>query len=182
MSIFYFTYGSDERFPYQGGWTEVEAPTLKDACDLFRLVHPWRDPTVPIGNYSDVYTEEEFRETDMPLYGNRGAYCHERIALNVEVPGNQRKTSPGQWKKWALEMSLLDAVCDSSANILEGNLAMSGSILLDSGIEDVARKLGLPVEAEPDEDENGPFAFLVARMGGVEILQVDDGYVPEDGA
>ena len=181
MATFYFTYGSDERFPYQGGWTEVEAPTLKEACDLFRLVHPRRDPTVPIGNYSDVYTEEEFRETGMPLEGNRGACCHERIALNVEVPGSQRNTSPGNRKAEPPEMPLLEAVRDTSASVLESGLAMSGNILLDSGIEDVARKLGLPVETEPDEDENGPFAFNVIRLGGVEALQIDDEYIPEDG-
>ena len=93
------------------------------------------------------------------------------------------KTSPeanGGEITEAMELSLLDTVCDSSANILEGNLAMSGTILLDSGIEDVARKLGLPVETEPDEDENGPFAFKVIRLGGVEALQIDDEYVPEE--
>ena len=118
----------------------------------------------------------------MPIEGNRGAFCHERIALMVEVPGNQRSVSSEKWKVKPPEMPLLETMRDSSARVLESSLTMSGNILLDSGIEDVARKLGLPVETEPDKDENGPFAFLVARMGGVEVLQVDDGYIPEDDA
>ena len=36
------------------------------------------------------------------------------------------------------------------------------------------------MEKEPAEDENGPFTFLVAWMGGVEILQIDDESVPEE--
>ena len=59
--------------------------------------------------------------------------------------------------------------------------AKKGSVLLDSGIEKFADIHDLPVEIEPDEDENGPFAFKAVRLyGGMEVLQVDDEYVPEE--
>ena len=55
-----------------------------------------------------------------------------------------------------------------------------GSVLLDSGIEKFADIHGLPVETEPAEDGNGPFAFKAVRLyGGMEVLQVDDECVPD---
>ena len=59
--------------------------------------------------------------------------------------------------------------------------AKNGSVLLSSGIEKFADIHGLPVEIEPDEDENGPFAFKTVRLdGGIKVLQVDDERLPEE--
>lgn len=46
MKIFY-TFGSDDRFPFCGGWVEVAAPSMKEALpgqnagdpELLRLLH-----------------------------------------------------------------------------------------------------------------------------------------------
>ena len=176
MATFYFTYGSDERFPYQGGWTEVEAPTLKDACGLFRLVHPRRDPTVPIGNYSDVYTEEEFQKTDMSLYGNRGTHCHERISIMREphegVGGRLMQGSQTTFIR-LLEL-LMDMARTNPENIILSDLRVSGSVLLNDGVEKLSRALALPsTQYETGADEKGPLWFTIGRVNDVEIIQVD---------
>ena len=76
VKVFY-TFGSDDRFPFCGGWVEVAAPTMKEAHALFREHYPDREPGIL--NCSDYYTEEQFKESDMPLTGNRGAFCHCRL-------------------------------------------------------------------------------------------------------
>ena len=86
MATFYFTYGSDERFPFQYGWTEIEAPDMVTACAAFRLFHPARDPEDHCLNCADKYTEAEFKATEMYEEGNYyGIRCHERIVLTREV-------------------------------------------------------------------------------------------------
>ena len=40
MAKFYFTYGTDEEFPFRGGWSEVEADNLSMAVEIFNLMHP----------------------------------------------------------------------------------------------------------------------------------------------
>ena len=177
MSTFYFTYGSDERFPYQGGWSEVEAPTLKDACDLFRLAHPQRDPTVPVGNYAEVYTEEEFRETSMQFTGNRGARCHERISLMRqphEGAGSRLFTNCFQPLFVRLLKVMTDMARTNPENILKSDLRVSGSILLNSGVEEVIEALDLPgTYYEEASDGKGPLLFTIGRFNDIEVLQVD---------
>ncbi len=77
MKVFY-TFGSDGRFPFQGGWVEVEAGSISQAHAIFRACYP--DRTLGILNCSDYYTEEEFHDSDMPVAGNYGAYCHRRLS------------------------------------------------------------------------------------------------------
>lgn len=81
MPKFYFTYGTDPSYPFQGGWTEVEAPDRNSADVLFRLFHPDRIPGIL--NCAFVYTEEEFLSTNLP-YGNFGACCQEHIPPHQE--------------------------------------------------------------------------------------------------
>lgn len=73
----YYTYGSDERYPFYGGWVEVEADNMKQAHALYRAAYPDREPGIL--NCADYYTEEQFRRTGMMETGNRGAYCHRVI-------------------------------------------------------------------------------------------------------
>lgn len=80
MPKFYFTYGLDPAYPYQGGWTEIEAPTQPDACMIFKMFHPNQEGTCL--NFADVYTEAEFQESGMDgPTGNLGAFCQEAIFL-----------------------------------------------------------------------------------------------------
>lgn len=78
MKVFY-TFGSDERFPFQGGWVEVEADSMKQAHALYRTAYPDRVPGLL--NCADYYTEEQFVNTGMMETGNRGTYCHRKIKV-----------------------------------------------------------------------------------------------------
>ena len=79
MPKFYFTYGTSRQYDYQGGWTEVEAPSRSAAIAAFRAYHPNR--RIGVLNCADVYCEDYFLKTDMFTEGNLGAYCHERTVL-----------------------------------------------------------------------------------------------------
>lgn len=35
MNAYYYTFGTDERYPYQGGWVQVFAETMKEANQFF---------------------------------------------------------------------------------------------------------------------------------------------------
>lgn len=60
---FYFTYGPDEQFPHQDGWTTVLAPDRPSACGLFKLLHPsCYKNTI---NCSWIYNQEQFEQTTM---------------------------------------------------------------------------------------------------------------------
>lgn len=78
MKVFY-TYGSDKKYPFYGGWVEVEADNMKQAHALYRAAYPDREPGIL--NCADYYTEEQFNRTDMSEVGNRGAFCHRKIRI-----------------------------------------------------------------------------------------------------
>lgn len=84
MAKFYFTYGSDERFPFRYGWTEIEAPDGPTACEIFSSVHPSR-PGSDLLNCAFVYDEEAFSKTIMAKSGNFNNRCHERIIYTHEI-------------------------------------------------------------------------------------------------
>lgn len=196
MEKFYFTYGSDERFPYQYGWTEIEAPDMATACAAFRRFHPDRNPEAPCFNCAAIYTEAEFQNTGMYAQANYHDRCRERITMTLmREPLDEDNEmgdvamKPDKRKKKRLReiarklastaMTLFGLSITPGVVILDVD-AKNGSVLLDSGIEKFADIHGLPVEIEPDEDENGPFAFKAVRLyGGMEALQIDDEYVPE---
>lgn len=80
METFYFTYGTDKGFPFQGGWTEVHAAARNQAVALFRREHPDRSPGLV--NCSSIYTEKQFQDKVFPLYKDGDAFwsvCHECI-------------------------------------------------------------------------------------------------------
>jgi hypothetical protein len=81
MAKFYFTYGTDEEFPFRGGWSEVEADNLSMAVEIFNLMHPKRKSGCV--NCAFWYTEEQFKASGM-LNGNLGHCCHERISVTRE--------------------------------------------------------------------------------------------------
>ena len=80
METFYFTYGTDKNFPFQGGWTEIHAADRKQAAALFRREHPDRSPGLV--NCSSIYTKKQFQDKVLPLYKDGDAFwsvCHECI-------------------------------------------------------------------------------------------------------
>ena len=82
LKSFYYTYGSYEGYPFQGGWSVVRAEDRAKADALFRKQHPDRTPGTL--NCADVYTWEEFMLTGMSMNGNRGVGCREIIEENYK--------------------------------------------------------------------------------------------------
>lgn len=82
MKRFYYTFGTDKRYPYRGGWVEVWADNMQEADEIFRKHYP--DRISGTFNCAHYYTEEEFRKTDMCVKGNLGAFCHDVIG-RIEV-------------------------------------------------------------------------------------------------
>ncbi len=78
---YYFTYGTDKRYPYQLGWTRVVAPSYEAAIAAFKAYHPNRDGSNLI-NCASIYTENQFNATSLPFEGNGGIYEHEYIRIN----------------------------------------------------------------------------------------------------
>lgn len=70
---FYFTFGTSESYPFQGGWVEIFAEDRKKAAEVFRKHHP--DKFEGTLNCADVYSEEGFSKTKM-VDGNFGERCH----------------------------------------------------------------------------------------------------------
>ena len=79
MVRIYYTFGTDPRYPYIGGWVTVESGSLEKAHRIFRAYCPDRTPGVL--NCADYYTEEEFMRTGMYQAGNHGAFCHRKVRL-----------------------------------------------------------------------------------------------------
>lgn len=86
MSKFYFTYRT-EGLPFDGGWTEVEAPTANAAVLAFRAFHP--DQHEGILNCSDTYLPELFERSEMFRDGILGHRCREIITLQRETVGDR---------------------------------------------------------------------------------------------
>jgi len=75
---FYFTFGTDKQFPYQGGWVKVVANSRGEACEKFRTRFPYRNYNTI--NCAFIYSEDAFSKTIMAQGGGcLGEYCHEVI-------------------------------------------------------------------------------------------------------
>ena len=77
LSNYYFTFGTDERYPYRGGWIQVEAESLNQAMEIFRQRFPGQTPEIL--NCADYYTEAQFERTAMARNGNFHAGCHMKL-------------------------------------------------------------------------------------------------------
>lgn len=75
--IFFFTFGSKEVYPYEGGWVEVYAKDKKETSEKFSCKYP--DRKNGLLNCACVYSKEEFFKNGMGTGGNRGYYCHDII-------------------------------------------------------------------------------------------------------
>lgn len=81
MAKFIFTYGTNPDFPFEGGWTEIEAPNDRMAAEIFQTIHPNRSRDDTFLNCAFVYPEETFKETKMYKDSNFGGRCHERVTF-----------------------------------------------------------------------------------------------------
>lgn len=75
LKNYYFTFGTDELFPYERGFLIVKASDMKAAIKKFNQKHP--PIRGEIINCSDYYEEDQFKR----YFGdeNLGAGCHEVI-------------------------------------------------------------------------------------------------------
>lgn len=79
LDTFYFTFGSSELYPFQGGWVEITAPNRREALRVFKKHFPNREGS-NCYNAADCYDSDTFmNHTDMFETGNLGAFCHARI-------------------------------------------------------------------------------------------------------
>lgn len=88
MDSYYFTFGTDERYPYQGGYVEIEAECMKEAQAIFRAHYPDRTPGIL--NCADYYTRHQMERTGMLETGNRGAGCHRLIHAWEPLPAGKK--------------------------------------------------------------------------------------------
>lgn len=71
MNIYYFTFGSDSRYPFgREDYVAIAAEDESKACDLFQARHPNR-PESNCLNCASVYTEDEFNEFRDKYYKDR---------------------------------------------------------------------------------------------------------------
>ena len=73
---FYFTFGSDETFPFKGGWVVVKASSFEEAVEKFKKRYGHENGPV---NCAFIYPEDEFKKTKMYSLGNLGYFCHDVI-------------------------------------------------------------------------------------------------------
>ena len=81
---FYYTFGSDGRYPFQNGWVTVTAETMKKANGLFQELFPCR--TEGLLNCAFVYTEAQWQDMD-PEHNWDGYRCYGEF----EQPEEQMK-------------------------------------------------------------------------------------------
>lgn len=80
---FYFTYGADSKFPYQGGWTEVRAENWTLAHLGFTTFHPNRKNSKLL-NCAGMYSEAEWARTEMARKNdNLGHARRDKITVSV---------------------------------------------------------------------------------------------------
>ncbi len=82
MENYYFTFGSSSTYPFQDGWITIKAPDMHLASEMFKSTYP-NPYDEDMLNCAFVYSEEEFKETEMyKQQSNRGYDCHGCFALD----------------------------------------------------------------------------------------------------
>lgn len=86
---FYYTFGTAEYFPFQGGWVEVNADTRDKANDMFRSYFADRNGML---NCAFAYNSEEWAQTPMAQSNEPDQVCHMRInQFNQERSSDEAK-------------------------------------------------------------------------------------------
>jgi len=73
QKTYYYTFGTDPKFPFQNGWVEVKASSWPEAHAKFRALYPDRHPHTI--NCSFFYEEDRWQEMD-PENNWPGYRCH----------------------------------------------------------------------------------------------------------
>lgn len=75
MRSYYFTFGCNAKHLFEGGWIIIKAKNKENAQKLFELYFPDKSDLNEC-KYSMVYSEKEFKRTQMYANGNYGKRCH----------------------------------------------------------------------------------------------------------
>ncbi len=75
MRSYYFTFGCGTEHPFKGGWIIVKAKNKANAKKTFSLYFPDKSESGE-NNYAMMYSEDEFKCTQMYENGNHGKRCH----------------------------------------------------------------------------------------------------------
>lgn len=71
----YYTFGSDERYPFRNGWVIIEADSQNEAHAIFRASFPDRPGHEGTLNCAFYYTDAQWAEMD-PEHNWNGYKCH----------------------------------------------------------------------------------------------------------
>ena len=88
MERYYFTFGMNPHYLFEGGWVEIQAPNIQAAAQIFKAYYPNPEDSETL-NCADYYTEDQFARSGMHN-GNLGAKCHLVIGPQLE---NKTKTN-----------------------------------------------------------------------------------------
>lgn len=81
---FYFTFGPNERFPYQNGWIVIQTETEEQARSLFDILYPRKHPNDCL-RCAFVYDEIAWKKTTMyAKNSNLGYGCHKTYSIHVD--------------------------------------------------------------------------------------------------
>lgn len=79
-----FTFGTNEKFPFWGGWVQISAPSRRVCLKIFKALYPHPEDPKGTLNCAFYYDLDDFLESDMAKTGNFGKFCHKKWEL-VEV-------------------------------------------------------------------------------------------------
>lgn len=81
---YYFTFGTNEKFPYQNGYVKVRASNRSEAVEKFNAKYPPIDKSGLV-NCAFIYNQEEFDKANLNVKANIPwcasifNYCHDEI-------------------------------------------------------------------------------------------------------
>lgn len=88
MPKFYFTFGSDDHFPYEfHEYVEIEARDENEAREVFRVIWPNREDS-PFLNCASVYDEHYWKSVSEKYYKNVKPAAVVRIERRLRERGS----------------------------------------------------------------------------------------------
>lgn len=82
MKNYYFTFGKLKTHPFYRRLDHSKARNLRSAIEIFKMYFPNRENPM-LCNCSIVYTEKDFKDTQMYISGNFGKRCHGIIGFKA---------------------------------------------------------------------------------------------------
>lgn len=162
IKSFYYTFGTLPQYPYEGGWVQVQAESLKKAHEMFRIKFP--DVQKDVLNCADFYNEEQFKNA-FKNGENRGKGTHETITREslyndcagdieklVKNGGSPEKTFEEAVLKYGAERVCMTAAIYINQNEHNEHLSMTDNLwarfINGSEFAKIARELSYEIYNE----------------------------------